>query len=59
VRLIFEMHDLEKYHHDPKYPLVSKMIDAINKKGLPVICQKKYDFLPTSKAFPFDKMPRL
>lgn len=55
VKLIFELHDIEKYWDT--YPLLREEIATINDKKLPVIMLKKYDRVPTSIPFPYDEMP--
>jgi hypothetical protein len=49
VDLVFNMHDLDKHK---KHGLFKKTVEFINLASLPVITQKKYDYIPTSEAFP-------
>lgn len=52
VDLVFNIHNLEK-HYDHK--LFAKTITHVNKHKIPIVTQKRYEFIPTCIPFPLDE----
>ena len=56
LKRLFLMHDIDLYRETNQFD-IEKVIEDVNKAGIPVMTTKKYSYLPNSVEFPLGEMP--